>query len=65
MPIDSEHRDNIKSDFADISNLGKSRYGGASNAAAFLEKFVDKGVKWAHIDIAGPAESKSNKNTLT
>lgn len=27
--------------------------GGASKAAAFLENFVEKGVKWAHIDIAG------------
>lgn len=29
------------------------RYGGASKAAAFLERFVEKEVEWAHIDIAG------------
>ena len=29
------------------------RYGGASIAAAFLQNFVEKDVKWAHIDIAG------------
>lgn len=41
--------------FSDLNNNGKSRYGGASNAAAFLENFVEKDVKWAHVDIAGPA----------
>jgi leucyl aminopeptidase len=41
--------------------MGKSKYGGASKAAAFLvnfifnfkENFVEKDVKWAHLDIAG------------
>ena len=61
LPIKKEHRESIKSDFADIKNSGKSRYGGASQAAAFLEHFVEKDVKWAHLDIAGPAESKSQK----
>lgn len=40
---------------SDLVNSSKSRYGGASTAAAFLENFVEKDVKWAHIDIAGPA----------
>ena len=30
-----------------------SRWGGSCSAAAFLENFVEKDVKWAHIDIAG------------
>jgi leucyl aminopeptidase len=33
--------------------LGKAPYAGAGTAAAFLEKFVEKNTKWAHIDIAG------------
>ena len=41
------------------------RYGGACTAAAFLEKFVEKNVKWARIDIAGPCESKKNKHFVT
>jgi len=41
--------------------MGKTRYGGASTAAAFLLCFVEKGTKWAHIDIAGPAMSSSAK----
>ena len=51
--------------FSDLNNSGGSRYGGASQAAAFLEKFVEKGVKWAHIDIAGPADTKKGKFVYT
>lgn len=36
--------------------LGASRYGGACTAAAFLQHFVNKGVHWAHVDIAGPSD---------
>lgn len=50
-----EQREEIKSDIADLTNSGKSRYGGAIQAAMFLKEFVPKGVKWAHLDIAGPA----------
>jgi len=40
--------------------MGRTRYGGASTAAAFLLCFVEKGTSWAHIDIAGPAMAKSS-----
>jgi leucyl aminopeptidase len=53
LPINDEHRDDIKSTFADLKNAGKDRYGGASKGAAFLEKFINKGVNWVHLDIAG------------
>ena len=55
LPIHSTHRDSLKTTYADFRSTGKSRAGGASNAAAFLEKFIDDGVRWAHCDIAGPA----------
>lgn len=58
LPILSEHRETMKGQHSDLSNSGKTRYGGASSAAAFLENFVEKGVKWVHLDIAGPAHSK-------
>lgn len=45
----------MKGDIANLCNDGKERYGGASTAAAFLEKFVEKDTKWIHCDIAGPA----------
>lgn len=54
MPIDEAFHDEIKSDVADLKNLG-GREGGASTAAAFLEEFVNKETAWAHIDIAGTA----------
>lgn len=53
LPIFNEHREEIKSKFADLRNTGKDRMGGASKGAAFLEKFIDKDVKWVHLDIAG------------
>ncbi len=51
LPMYEEYFDDMKSDVADFKNSG-GRYGGASSAALFLQKFVDK-TSWAHIDIAG------------
>ena len=62
LPINDEHKEAIKGSTGDISNTGKIRgYGGASTAAAFLLRFVEKDTKWAHIDIAGPAMAKAAK----
>ncbi|MBR9689512.1 MAG: leucyl aminopeptidase [Candidatus Altiarchaeota archaeon] len=47
----------LKSNVADMRNSSEKGYGGASSAAKFLENFVEK--NWAHIDIAGPAMSKT------
>ncbi len=54
MPMPEDYRELLKSDFADIKNVGKNRYGGAIAAALFLSEFTGK-TPWAHIDIAGPA----------
>ena len=53
LPLWEEYFDSLKSDVADMKNSGL-RWGGASAAGVFLQKFV-KDVKWAHIDIAGVA----------
>lgn len=53
LPLWDEYFDSLKSDIADMKNTG-SRWGGASAAGVFLQKFV-KDVKWAHLDIAGTA----------
>ena len=53
LPLWEEYFDGLKSDVADMKNSG-NRWGGASAAGVFLQKFV-KDVKWAHIDIAGTA----------
>ena len=59
MPISKEYHDELKSIVADLKNKG-GRLGGASQAAAFIEEFVDKDTKWIHLDIAGTAnESKT------
>lgn len=53
LPLDDELRDEIKSNVADIKNVG-SRWGGAITAGLFLENFVGD-TPWVHIDIAGPS----------
>lgn len=54
MPLNPALKEVIKSSLADIKNVG-DRYGGSITAALFLEEFIEKGIKWAHLDIAGPA----------
>ena len=53
MPLQRELREQLDSDIADIKNIG-DRLGGAITAALFLSEFVDAGVPWAHLDVAGP-----------
>jgi leucyl aminopeptidase len=53
MPLDDEYADGIKSNFADVANVG-SRAGGAITAALFLKRFTGK-YRWAHLDVAGTA----------
>ena len=55
LPITDQIRSELKSDIADFRSGGKTRWGGALVAAAFLQKFVPQGTPWAHLDIAGPA----------
>jgi leucyl aminopeptidase len=55
MPLPPQMEELIKSPIADLKNTG-GRYGGAINAALFLQHFVGK-TPWAHLDIAGPASS--------
>lgn len=60
LPMDDELRTEIKSDVADMKNVG-SRWGGAITAAMFLENFVGE-TPWVHIDIAGPAYNEKESN---
>jgi len=57
LPLPQDYKEQIKSEFADISNMGATRWGGAITAALFLSAFV-RDARWAHLDIAGPAYSK-------
>ena len=56
LPIMKEHHESMKRTQSDLCNNGKTPYGGASQAAAFLERFVEKGVEWAHLDVSGAAK---------
>ena len=53
MPLDEEYGEALKSNFADMANIG-GRPGGAITAAMFLSRFTSK-YPWAHLDIAGTA----------
>jgi leucyl aminopeptidase len=53
MPLDEEYDEALKSNFADMGNVG-GRAGGAITAAMFLKRFTGK-YRWAHLDIAGTA----------
>jgi len=65
LPMDDERlRKKIKNTVADVLNTG-GRYGGAITAAMFLEEFVGEGIKWVHLDIAGPAWSKEEYGYYT
>ncbi len=53
LPFTEEYAEQLKSNFADMANIG-GREGGALTAAAFLGKYT-QGMKWAHLDVAGTA----------
>lgn len=61
LPIFKDYSDDMKSDFADLSNISKSGGAGTATAAAFLNEFVPEDIPWAHIDIAGTAWVTSAK----
>ncbi len=53
LPSGEEYAEQLKTNFADMANIG-GREGGASTAASFLWKFA-KDLNWAHLDVAGTA----------
>ena len=55
MPLPAELRRGLDSPVADIANVAGERFGGMLVAGLFLKEFVPDGVRWAHVDIAGPA----------
>ena len=54
MPLHESYEPDIKSQIADIKNVGAGRSAGSITAALFLQHFVND-VPWAHLDIAGMA----------
>lgn len=54
LPVGREYSKLIKSDIADVKNIGPRGKAGTIIGAVFIQEFVDK-AKWAHLDIAGTA----------
>jgi leucyl aminopeptidase len=63
MPLGEEYDRIIKSEIADMKNVG-NRGAGSITAAQFLQRFIVKGTPWAHIDIAGMAWATKDLPTV-
>ncbi|MCF6290362.1 MAG: leucyl aminopeptidase [Desulfobacterales bacterium] len=62
LPLGPEYRKQIKSEVADIKNVG-NRAGGTITAAVFLQEFVND-IPWVHLDIAGTAWNFTEKSYI-
>ena len=62
MPMGEDFNRMIDSDIADMKNVG-GRWGGSITAAQFLERFIQNGTAWAHLDIAGVTWSDKDRPT--
>ena len=62
LPLDPEYTEQLKSEVADVKNIG-GRAGGSITAAAYLQKFVGD-TPWAHLDIAGTAWDYTKKSYI-
>ena len=54
LPLGKAYDKHVKSDIADLKNVGRGREAGSTAGAVFLQAFTN-GVPWAHLDIAGVA----------
>ncbi len=61
LPLWEEFDDQLKSDYADMANIG-GRSGGTITAGCFLGRFAER-RKWAHLDIAGTAWDRNKRST--
>ncbi|MBU0528387.1 leucyl aminopeptidase [bacterium] len=64
FPLWDEYCEQIKSEIADIKNVGAAREAGSIAAGAFLKEFVEEGIPWVHFDIAGTAYN-NKESSLT
>jgi leucyl aminopeptidase len=63
MPLGAKYDKLMDSEIADMRNVSNSRDAGSITAAQFLQRFVQPGVAWAHLDIAGMAWSNKGNET--
>ena len=53
LPLWEDHKEDVKSDLADVKNIGYPMRAGVTAGAVFLQEFVERPEKWAHLDIGG------------
>lgn len=64
LPLDESHFELLSSNSADFLSDAYDTAPGASIAAAFLQKFVEEGVEWIHVDVGGTCINlEENKGT--
>jgi leucyl aminopeptidase len=63
MPLDDEYDELLKSNFADMANIG-GRAGGSITAAKFLQRYTAR-FPWAHLDIAGTSHRSGTTKGAT
>jgi leucyl aminopeptidase len=64
LPLHAEYADQLKSEVADLKNIGKAGQAGSIIGGLYLKEFTG-GVPWAHLDIAGPAFSEEGDSYYT
>jgi leucyl aminopeptidase len=64
LPVQEEYQEQLKSNFADMANIGLPGKAGAVIGACFLHRFAKK-YPWAHLDIAGTAWKSGEKKGAT
>ena len=63
LPLWDDYQEQLKSNFADLANIG-GRPAGSVTAACFLSRFAE-GQRWAHLDIAGVASDEGKRGMAT
>ncbi len=52
MPLEEDYNEFLKGNISDIRNIASNKHAGSITAAMFLKNFIDKDIKWTHIDMA-------------
>ncbi|HJO21079.1 MAG TPA: leucyl aminopeptidase [Candidatus Marinimicrobia bacterium] len=64
LPLWDEYCDQVKSNVADVKNLGSPGQAGTIAGAAFLKAFVGKDIPWTHFDVAGTSWGVENRSYI-
>ena len=65
LPLGDAYDKMLKSKIADMKNISGGTYAGSIVAAQFLQRFIEKGTAWAHLDIAGVAWQDGEQKPLS